>query len=201
MLGLPKSTEIRRQLPKAVLYTKFNMSASEKEKVDADISRINIVNEISNVKVNIEEGESIKAIFVIEVILKRKEFNESTIVKLSKLIPQNIIFVLEYRDEVKLAIYHNKLIQTEWNQVERFSIKLQGLNLDNVWENLVIQTGRIEIEADNTLDEQIKIDETRNRILKEISRLDKLARKEKQPKKKFEIFKEISKLRNHLEES
>lgn len=40
MLGLPKSTEMSKQLPKKAVYAKFQMNTAAKEKIDADISRI-----------------------------------------------------------------------------------------------------------------------------------------------------------------
>ena len=53
MLGLPKSTEMSKQLPKKAVYAKFQMNTAAKEKIDADISRITIVNEITPAKINI----------------------------------------------------------------------------------------------------------------------------------------------------
>ena len=47
MLGLPKATELSRQLPKKAIYAKFSMNTAAKNRFDADISRITIVNEIS----------------------------------------------------------------------------------------------------------------------------------------------------------
>lgn len=47
MLGLPKATEMSKQLPKKAIYAKFQMNTAAKEKIDADISRITIVNEIA----------------------------------------------------------------------------------------------------------------------------------------------------------
>ena len=61
MLGLPKSTELSKQLPKKAIYEKFNMNTAAKEKFDADISRINIVAEISPNTVNITKGKTVKA--------------------------------------------------------------------------------------------------------------------------------------------
>ena len=53
MLGLPKATELSKQLPKNAIYAKFQMNTAEKAKIDADISRITIVNEVSAEKVHI----------------------------------------------------------------------------------------------------------------------------------------------------
>ena len=198
MLGLPKATELNKQLPKNAIYAKFQMNTAERAKIDADISRITIVNEVSPAKINIAEGEQVKSFFVLLVALKRKDFEEKTIITISKLIPQNMILVLECAGEVKLAIYHTKLIQTDWKRKEDLSIELKGLNMDTVWENIIVQIGGITIEQGNTLDEQIAVDEQRMKIQKEIDRLTKAAKIEKQPKKKFELTQQINKLKRQL---
>ena len=199
MLGLPKATELSKQLPKNAIYAKFRMNTAEKSKIDVDISRLTIVNEVTAAKVNIADGELVKSFFVLLVVLKRKDFEEKTIITISKLIPQNMLLVLECDGEAKLATYHTKLMQTEWKPKENLSIELKGLNMDAVWENIIVQIGGITIAQGNTLDEQIAVDEQKAKLEKEISRLEKLARAEKQPKKKFELAGQINKLRKRLE--
>lgn len=200
MLGLPKGTELNKQLPKKAIYAKFHMNTLEKEKIDADISKITIVNEISSKRVNIAEGKQVKSFFVILVSLKNKNFDEKNIITISKLIPQNMLFILEYGEESKLAVYHKKLMQTKWFKKDSFFIKMKGLNLDTVWENIILQVSEIEIEQGNTLDEQIEVNDKRQKFQKEINRLEKKARSEKQPKKKFDIVQKINKLKRELEE-
>ena len=92
MLGLPKATELSKQLPKNAIYAKFQMNTAEKAKIDADISRITIVNEVSAEKVHIAAGDQVKSFFVLLVALKKKDFNDKTIITISKLIPQNITY-------------------------------------------------------------------------------------------------------------
>lgn len=195
MLGLPKSTELSKQLPKKAIYEKFNMNTAAKEKFDADISRINIVAEISPNTVSIEKGETVSAMYVLQVILKQKEFDSRTISQISKLIEQNMLLVLDFDGERKLAIHHTKLIQSDWKPSDDCSVALTGLNLDTVWENLITQVGGIEIEQGHSLDEQIAADEQKAKLEKEIARLEKQARNEKQPKKKFELVQEIKRLK------
>ena len=198
MLGLPKATELSKQLPKNAIYAKFQMNTAEKAKIDADISRITIVNEVSSAKVNIADGEQVKSFFVLQVALKKKDFENKTIITISKLIPQNMLLVLECGGEAKLATYHTKLMQTEWKRKEDLSVELKGLNMDAVWENIIIQIGGIKMDQGNTLDEQIAVDEQRMKIQKEIDRLTKAAKNEKQPKKKFELAQQINKLKQEL---
>lgn len=199
MLGLPKATEMSKQLPKKAVYAKFQLNTAAKDRVDADISRITIVNEITPDKVNIPAGNEVTSFFVLLVILKRKDFDEKTIAALSKLIPQNILFVLEYGDESKLAVYHTKLMQTDWKKTEEQQIEIKGLNLDKVWENIVVAVGSISIEQGKSLNEQIVIDDKRRKIKKEIDKLEKKARAEKQPKKKYEMVQRLREYQKKLE--
>lgn len=200
MLGLPKATELSKQLPKNAIYAKFQMNTAEKAKIDADISRLTIVNEVTAAKINIADGELVKSFFVLLVALKRKDFEEKTIITISKLIPQNMLLILECDGEAKLATYHTKLMQTEWKPKESLSIELKGLNMDAVWENIIVQIGGITIAQGNTLDEQIAVDEQKAKLEKEILRLEKLARAEKQPKKKFKLAQQANVLKRQLAE-
>ena len=158
MLGLPKATELNKQLPKNAIYAKFQMNTAERAKIDADISRITIVNEVSPEKINIADGEQVKSFFVLQVALKKKEFEDKTMITISKLIPQNMLLVLECDGEAKLATYHTKLMQTDWKRKADLSIELKGLNMDAVWENTIVQISGITIEQ-GPMDEQIAVDE------------------------------------------
>lgn len=195
MLGLPKSTEIKKIIPKNALFAKLNMNTAAKEKFDADIRRITLVGEVSKNTVAISQGETVASFFVLLVSLKQEKYDEKNIILLSKLIDQNMLLVLEYENKAKLAVYHTKLLTSEWKPTEEYNLTLTGLDLDTVWQNIVVQIGQVKIEQGNTLDEQIAQDEQRLKLEKEIAKLEKKARAEKQPKKKFELVQKIKELK------
>ena len=199
MLGFPQKTELRKPLHKKAIFDRLKLNKAQQDRVDADISRLWFVNEISPFSVGIAAGEEIKAFFVILVSLKSKEYDDKTIAMLFRMIDNKMILVLEYEGESRVAIFHGKLIQTDWNPTESYVYSLQGLNLDSVWNNLVVQIGDIKMEADRSLGEQIAVDDQRAKIQKEIERLKRLARAEKQPKKKYELVQQIKKLKEELE--
>ena len=62
----------------------------------------------------------------------------------------------------------------------------------------MVDIGGVSIADGNTLDEQIAADERRQKIEKEIAKLEKQARAEKQPKKKFELVQQIKKLNTEM---
>lgn len=199
MLGLPKSTEIKKQLPKTAIYAKFHMNTAEKAKIDSDIARITIVNEITASKINVAEGQEIKSFYILQVILKKKDYNEKNILTISKLIPQNIIFALEYDEKIRLAsCIDSYLLQGEWKNAEDVSLSLNGLNMDAVWKDIIknIEQGdwNDKLSVKENIDRRIKI----NKLNKEIAKLEKQARAERQPKKKFELVQRINEFKKEL---
>ena len=201
MLGLPKSTELSRQLPKKAIYAKFSMNTAAKDRFDSNISRITIVNEISPQTVKtISATEEVPSFYVLLVSLKKKDYDERTIAQVFKLINQNMLLVLDYQGEYRLAVYHTKLLQSDWQKAADCTVQLKGLDLSAIWQNVITQIGNIEIEEGHSLEEQIAIDERRAKLQTEIDRLERLARKETQPKKKFELVQRIQRLKQDSED-
>ena len=184
---------------KTDVYAFFNMSYAEREAFDLDISRLILVAELSPNTLHINAGENVNGIFVLHVLLKRKDYDEKTILKLLKLIDQNLLLVLDFESERRLAVFCTRLIQSEWKASEEWNITLNGLNLDSVWDNIITQVGSIQLEEDHTIAEQIAVDDRKAKLQKEIARLEKQARAEKQPKKKFELLSKLQLLKHDLE--
>lgn len=113
MLNLPKMTELHKPLPKTQIYKKFQFSNSQQTKFDADISRIDIVNEVSLRTIpSIQQGKKINSIYVLSVTLKTKDYDSKNIEKISKIIPQNLVFALQYKEEIQLAVFCEKIFTT-----------------------------------------------------------------------------------------
>ena len=199
MYGLPTSTEVKKQLPKKAIYAKFKMPTSQREHFDADIARLDIVGMVSSKTVPaLAEGEEVKEIYILSIQLKRKEYDSKNIVLLTNLIHQKMVFALHYEEEVQFAIYHTKLITSEWQTSEEASLPLLGLNLGAVWENIVTHIGQIKISEGNSLAEQIKVEEMRTKVKAQIASLTQRLNKEKQFNRQMEINAEIKSLRKQL---
>lgn len=201
MFNLPEATEIRKNIFKNKIYNKYKkeLSGNKKEKFDREISKIIITNEISEKTIKIPKTEEISSIFIIEIDLKTRDYTESNIVLITRLFGQNILYILNYKDQYKLAIFKDKLITSQWKKEEEIDLKLQGLNLSSIWDNLVIQVGDIEVEEGKTLEEQIEIDERREKLEKLIIKTKKKMAREIQAKKKHQLFKELKKYKEELE--
>lgn len=101
-------------------------------------------------------------------------------------------------DEDMLAAYHAKLFTALWRAIDNISLPFTGLNLDTVWENIVSSVGDFSVEEDNSLSEQIKIDEERAKLERQITALERQMNATKQPCRKRELFVELQKLKGNL---
>lgn len=198
MLGLPQSTEVKRPLPKAQLYKRLDWKPSQRDSFDGDVSRLDFVNWIApRTLPAIAEGAEVKEIFVIEVSLKSRDFDTKNIVLLAKSIPQRVIYLLRFEDEAMLAVYHSKLFTAPWQSIDSTTVALSGLNLDAVWEAIVSSIGQFSVDQENSLSEQIKIDEERDQLLRQIAALERQMNVTKQPRRKRELFLELQKLKGN----
>lgn len=200
MYNLPQSTEINKALPKTVLYEKFELKPSQQKAFDADVSRMVITNVLSSHTLPaVAEGQSVKTIYVVTVQLKRKQYVScKSIELLSRLIPQKMVLVLEHDDKIQLAVHHSRLLTSEWMNEDDLDIPILGLDFDKVWENIVAAVGSIVLDNTISIDEQLDKDWRRQQTEQKIAQLEKRARIEKQPRKKWELVAEIRRLEKEL---
>ena len=199
MFQLPPATAINKPLYKKAVFEKFNLKAAERDRFDADISRMALVARISTATVPaLTKGEEIEGSYVLQVALKRKDYDSKNILMLQKLIPQKMVFAMQYEEQTQFCIYHTRLQQSEWRPTNEATIPLQGLTLDDVWNNIVAAIGGLDVQAEESIEEQIIHREQREKLLRQIESLEKQCRTEKQTRKKYELHQLIIKLKEGL---
>lgn len=195
MLDLPGVTEVHKMLPKKLVYEHFALTAKERERFDEDISKLHIVHELSPATIPIKDGAVIHAIFVLQIDLKTREYNDKNLELIAGLIPQNIVFALKSGTDIQLAVYKTRILATSWMSESDARLPLDGLSMDTLWQNIILHIGNFTLEQSNTLEEQLELNTARDKRQKEIERLERLARKEVQPRKKLELFDRIQELK------
>ena len=199
MYSLPANTLINQPLYKKTVFEKFNLKTAERERFDADISKMALVARVSPATVPaLAEGQEIKGFYVLQVTLKHQEYDVMNILLLQKLIPQQIVYALQYENQTQLCVFHTRLQQSDWRNTESTEIPLTGLSLDEVWENIVAVIGGLDAQAEESIEEQILNREQREKLLRQIETLEKRARTEKQTRKKYELHQQIIKLKEEL---
>ena len=202
MYNLPPQCSINKPLYKKAVFEKFNLKAAERDRFDADISRMVLVARVSSATVPaLTKGKEIEGFYVLQVALKRKDYDSKNILMLQKLIPQKLIFALQYDEQTKFCIFHTRLQQSAWMTTDVAVITLQGLTLDDVWNNIVATIGGLDAQAEETIEEQIIQREQQEKLLRQIESLEKQCRTEKQTRKKYELHQQIIKLKEVLKDA
>ena len=196
MFGLPASTVVNQPLPKKAFFEKFNLKAAERNRFDADISRMVIVARISPATVPaLAAGKDITGFYFVQVILKQKTYSDQCLLLLNKLVGQKMIFALQYGEETQFAVFHTRLLKSDWQTTESVSLDLKGLTLDDAWQNFVFSIGGLDASSEQSIEQQIIKREEQEKLLRQIETLEKQCRTEKQTRKKYELHQEIQKLR------
>ena len=201
MFGLPRSTEIKKPLPKKAIFDRFKPKPDDRKLFDEQINRLVIVAEISPQTLAVNASLDVSAIYLILVSLKTPECDKKNIVLLSKLIDQRMLFVLQYEDTVRLAVYRaERVLVSESKSLHEWKLSLRGLDLGAIWENIIAEIGSIDLTKGKSLDETIIANECREKLKKKIAALEEKAMNEKQPRRKWELVEEVKRLKNEMEE-
>ena len=199
MFGLPKTTEINKQLPKKAIFEKFKPNAADRKLFDEQINRLSIVAEISPQTVSIAADEEVVAIYIILVLMKTANCDKKNIILLSKLINQNMLFALQYENTVNFAAYRaDRVIMSDSRSMDDWELKLKGLNLRSTWDALIADISGLEPADGKSLDEMIIQNENIKKLEKKIVLLEKKAMNERQPRRKWDLAQEIKQLKEQL---
>ena len=199
MFNLPQTTLINRPLYKKAVFEKFNLKTAERDRFDADVSRMAIVAQISPKTVPaLGNGKDVPILYVLQVQMKRKDYDTKNILMLHKLIPQHLVFALQFEQQTQFCIFHTRLQQSEWMPIDNAVISLNGLSLDDVWNNLVAEIGNLDTTSEESIEQQIINKEQKAKLLQQIESLEKRCRAEKQTRKKYELHQQIMNLKEDL---
>lgn len=214
MLGLPKSTEFNKRIPKQKFYENLSVTPALKRVFIDQIKVIYWRNKIASTTMNLAEGETVTEVEVFEVRLEEPKLDEAVLRLIDKEIPYHIIFLLEhngkyqawtsYKEEAsanntfKVGAYYH----TEWLTEQDLPLKIDGLDIDTVYENFVRQIAgeALQTNKEESLKESVVRDERRRQLKKQISSLQARIRKERQLNKQVQLNAELKRLKKELEE-
>lgn len=216
MLGLPKSTEFNKRIPKQKFYDNLTVSPTLKRSFVDQIRIIYWANKIAPSTLNLAEGKNVTEIEVFHIRLNQETLDENVLKQIDREIPYHILFILEQDGRYKAVIGYketagsgkaafkvDRYYQTEWMPEEELPVHLDGLNIDAVYENFVRQIAGDVLQAatpQESLKESVARDDRRDALQKQINKLQAKIRKEKQLNRQMEMNAELKKLRRELEE-
>ena len=213
MLGLPKTTDFNKRIPKEKFYENLNVTPTVKKCFVDQIKVIYWRNKIASSTTNLAPGTTVTEIEVFEVRLKTNLLDEAVLRQIDKEIPYHIIFLLEYDGKYQVwtaykeastgntAFKVNHYYRTDWMTEEEIPLKLEGLNVDTVYENFVYQIAGDTLQANGneSLQDVVERDEKIKNLKKQIEMLQAKICKEKLLNVQMKLNSELKKLKKELE--
>lgn len=204
MIDFPSSTKVGRRLPKEAFYKHLPLSATLKAKFVSDVERITVENSLTKDNLNLAKETDVKEILLISILLKKQDFDGKIVEAIARQNPHKLIFLLEYENQRQLAVYYRKLYLSEWVSEGDLNLRLSGDTLDAIWEDLVrqiaVHSSAVLEKSNQTIEEQLENQDEIDKLNMLISKTETAAWKEQQPKKKYELYTQVQKYKEQLEE-
>ncbi len=203
MLTFPSTAAVGRIMPKEAFYKRLTLSSEIRDNFVADVKRIVMEYKLAPDTINIAKGEEVSEILVLSIELKQQELDYRIVENIARQNAHKLLFLLKFGNKGQLALYYNKLYKTGWMLLADINLDARGLDLDNIWEGFIEQIALQEtVPVDDCLSvpEKLKKQDTILKLQKEIEKLERLSRNEKQPKKRFELYTQLQGLKEKLAE-
>ena len=210
MLGFPVSTEFNKRIPKQKFYDNLDVSPTLRRVFVDQIRLVYWRNKLAASTLNIAAGEVVSEVEVFEVRLNEPKLDEAVLKQIDKEIPYHILFILTCDGKAQAWIGYkeaaasgsnafkvNRYYHTDWMPEDELQLRIDGLNMDTVYESLVRQIAGDKLQADSgeSLKETVERDEKKKQLEKQIAALESKMRKEKQLNRRMEMNAELKKMK------
>ncbi len=212
-MNFSEKTQLNKIMSKSNFLKMVNLNTVAKNEFNAKVERLYLANILRKDTINIEPGNKIKEINILEIHIKDKYISDNLIKCIDSALPRYLVYCLRYQEEAQLIISfkekNNKsgkysvvqLYKTNWEKYENLKLDINGLNLDTVYENFIVQiaNGKIDVKYDLSVKDAVIKSIDIEKLNKKLIQLEKKIHNEKQYNKQLELKKELKLLKLQLE--
>lgn len=208
MFNFSSKTHVDKVFKVQELYKVIKAGKEIKEDASC-IDKIILAKVISSDTLNMKSSDDCKEIYIFEIELKEKKVPIEFIRSLDKVTKLHTYFILRYLNQIKeLCIYRHvqgdmikfgKEFESDW-KIAEFKELPYCSSIKDIYKNLVISLIPIVPKDNEELEEIIERYFQIQKLKKDIDGLEKKAYQEKQPRKKFDIGRDLRNLKLKLQE-
>lgn len=202
MYNLPQSTIVNRVIPKKTFVNQLGANARMKDHFTNDVVRVEWLAKLAPSTINVADGKEVHEITIFLVPIKDENCSDDIFSFIDGMIPRHTLFILRWGDMTCLHLNYKdwmesstntdktfriaKTYRSQWIKDTEFSLSIEGLTMDAIYETLVRQVAgeRIVMQSE-CLRDDVEKSTQREMLLKEIEILKRKEAKERQPQKKF----------------
>ena len=215
MLDFPPSTVFNKWVPKKKFYENLSISSRIEKQFATEIESVYWTHKLSPETLNVSPGTRVTEIEVFEVNLKEQQVSNNLIATIDREIPYHLVFVLRYEGRAQLMISYKEesksredkfkvdsYYRTDWIDYEKLTLRIEGLDLDRIYENFISQIAgdALNIEKAEDIRDAVMIAKEIDSLETYIAKLEKKIQKEKQFNLKVKFNQELRRAKEKLEE-
>ena len=216
MLKLPERTYYNKRIPKNKFYEKLKVKSKLEKQFSTEIESVYWKHKLAPDTLNISAGKNVQEIEIFEINLRQQGISSSIIETIDREIPYHILFVLRYQESAQLWISFKESSKnregkfkvasyycTDWLKAEELTLSVEGLTLDKVYENFIIQIAgeKLKLAEEKTLKEAVNEATENEKLQKQIQQLENKIAREKQFNRQVKLMGELRALKSKLESS
>lgn len=214
MVNLPASTAFNRRIPKQKFYDELQVSNKVMRLFTDQVVTIHWTHKLAPETLNVDAGKTVMEIQVIEIKLKDANISEDLLTLIDREIPYHLVFVIRYQDHGQLWIAYKddaknregkfkvtQYYKTEWLPYDELNLRLEGPNLDQIYEGFLLQIAgdNLHKQEEEDLESAIKRAQEIEKLQKAIDKLRNKIPREKQFNQQVKLNGELRKLELELE--
>lgn len=213
--NLPAATLVNRVIPKKVFVDRLGANIRMKEHFTDDIIKVEWLAKLAPSTLNITDGKEVHEISVFFVSIKKENCPNDLFTFIDSMMPRHTLFILCKGEQVCLhlnykewiegteknkKVFHiTKTYRSTWIEHHFLNLKVEGLDMDAIYETLVRQVAGKQITSQsNDLRSDVEKSTEREALCKQLEVLKKKVANEKQPQKKFVLHKQVVELNKKL---
>lgn len=211
MYNLPASTQVNRVIPKKVFVDQLGANTRIKDHFTNDVVKVVWLAKLAPSTLNVADGKDVHEISVFQVPIKIDDCPNDIFAFIDSMMPRHTIFILVKGELVCLHLNYKERIEStgktekvfritktyrsSWINLSSLNLKVEGLDMDAIYETLVRQVAGEQITSQsNDLKSDVEKSAEREALLKQLEALKKKEASEKQPQKKFALHSHIIKI-------
>ena len=214
MLDFPKSTLFNKRIPKQKFYDKLSVTGNLEKQFVKEIDTIYWKNKLSPETINISAGINVTEIEVFEITLKEQGISKSAIEAIDREISYHIVFVLRYKDlgQIWISFKENSksregkfkidtYYKTDWSKYDELFLKIEGLNLDKIYESFMLQVadGKLQIEDGLDIKDAVSKAKEQEKLNAYIKKLETKIKNEKQYNHQVKLMGDLRKAKEKFD--
>lgn len=211
MYNLPASTLVGKMISKKVFIDQLGANTQMKDHFTNDIVKMEMLAKLASNTLNVADGKEVHEIAVFQVPVKKDDCPNDLFTFIDSMMPRHTVFILIRGQQVCLHLNYKervdstgkaeksfcitKTYRSEWTNRSLLTFRVEGLDMDAIYETLVRQVAGKQITVQsNDLKNDVAQSAEREALLKQLEILKKREVNEKQPQKKFALHKQIVEL-------